>query len=107
MEPLLNKLISYLHNGFEFLILSFLITAVTFLVPGERKNAKYAISAVILGTVFGLTAKYTPGLEAFQFIASILGAAVGPKTLASMQGKTLRDILREYIDKKDDDGAKE
>lgn len=103
MENYLHKLIEYIQHGFEFMVLSLLVTAAGFFIPGKKKNFKFAIAAIILGTVFGLAAKYTPMLEQFQFIASILGAAVGPKTLASMDGRTLKDVLKEYITHEDKD----
>lgn len=70
---------------------------------GFKKHMEYPISAILLGTVLGVVAAHTPMLAPFQYVAAVLGAVVGPKTLASLNGKTLKDVLNDYLhrDKQD------
>jgi len=103
----MNKIVTLVHDSLEFLIISILVTAAGLFIGGWKKNMEYPVAAIILGTVFGAVAAATPMLEAFKFIAAVLGAAVGPKTLAAMQNKTLKDVLNDYLKKEIKDAQKE
>lgn len=98
----MTKIVTLVHDSLEFLIISVLVTAAGLFIGGWKKNMEYPVAAIILGTVFGAVASATPMLEPFKFIAAVLGAAVGPKTLASLQNKTLKDVLNDFVTKDKD-----
>lgn len=109
MTPLMTKLTTLVHDSVDFILVSTFVVAAGLFMGGWKKHMEYPVSAILLGTVFGMVCYYTPMLEPFKFVAAILGAAVGPKTLASLQKKTLKDVLNDYLAKdvlpKDEDKA--
>jgi len=93
----LQRVTTLFNDAIDLAILSlFLVVGLVGFIPGIQKRWSYAGAALVLGTMFGLAARWAPFLPAgSEVVGVILGVVVGPATVAHLQGKTIAEAIDE------------
>lgn len=93
----LQRVATLFNDAIDLAILSlFLIIGLIGFLPGVQKRWSYAAAALVLGTAFGVAARWAPFLPpGTEVVGVILGVVVGPATAAGFQGKTLSEAIDE------------
>ena len=93
----LHRVATLFNDAIDLAILSlFLIIGLIGFLPGVQKRWSYAGAALVMGTMFGLAARWAPFLPpGSEVVGVILGVVVGPATAAGFQGKTLSEAIDE------------
>jgi hypothetical protein len=93
----LHRVTTLFNDAIDLAIISlFLVVGLIGFLPGVQSRWSYACAALVLGTMFGLAARWAPFLpEGSDVVGVILGVIVGPATAAGWQGKTISEAIED------------
>ena len=92
-----ERLARLFNDAADLVVVSaIMVIAVVLWLPGIQSRASYGLAALILGAALGLATRWAPFLpDGAEIIATIIGVAAGPVTVARMQGKSIFDVLED------------